>query len=52
MTTANKELIFYGVAMLAALANEIATLYGVQALTLLPILLVVWFITVRLFELK
>jgi len=45
--TDNRQLIFYGVAMLAALLVEIG-----GALALLPVLLVVWFITVRLFDLK
>jgi hypothetical protein len=52
MTTAKKEWIFYGVAMLAALLNEIATQYGIGALTMLPLLLSVVFVGFWAFDVK
>jgi hypothetical protein len=52
MTPAHKEWIFYGAATLAVLLNEIATKYGVEMLTLFPLLLGVWGVWIWAFNVK
>ena len=50
--TKSREYTFYAAAMMAALLNEIATAYGVQACTLLPLLLAVAFVGLWAFDVK
>jgi hypothetical protein len=50
--TKRKEYTFYAAAVLAALLNEIATAYGVQACTLLPLLLAVAYVGFWAFDVK
>jgi hypothetical protein len=50
--TKSKVYTFYIVAMVAALLNEIATAYGIQAFTLLPLLLAVALVGFWAFDVK
>jgi hypothetical protein len=50
--TDRKELTFYAAALLAALLNEIATMYGIEMLTMLPLLLAVAFVGFWAFDVK
>jgi hypothetical protein len=50
--TMRKEKIFYAAVAVAVIGNEIATYYGVQALTLLPLLLFVVFVGFWAFDVK
>lgn len=52
MTKQRKEYTFYAVAVLVALLQEIATAYGVEALTLLPLLLIAAFVGFWAFDVK
>jgi hypothetical protein len=50
--TKQKEYTFYVAVAIAVLLNEIASLFGVQALTLLPLLLGVLFVGFWAFDVK
>ena len=50
--TKRKEFIFYVAVAVAVLGNEIASLFGVQSLTLLPLLLGVLFVGFWAFDVK
>ena len=50
--TDRKRLTFYAAAITAALLNEIATVYGVEACTLLPLLLAVAFLGFWAFDVR
>lgn len=50
--THRKQLTFYAAAVSAALLNEIATAYGIQVCTLLPLLLAVAFVGFWAFDIK
>lgn len=47
-----KEYSFYAVVVFAVLVNEFATVYGVQVLTLLPLLLTVVYVGFWAFDVK
>jgi hypothetical protein len=52
MTTQRKQLTFYAAAVIAASLSEIATAHGIQACTLLPLLLGVAFVGFWAFDVK
>jgi hypothetical protein len=52
MTPVSKEYIFYAAAMTAALLSEIATMYGIEMLTMLPLLLAVALVGFWAFDVK